>query len=216
MREVAVQANCLICDAHFLVVVTAVPPASAFSGRRGTQEFEDLLEKIQREASHPLHRFLRCPTCTEIVAHCAYQDWLGSKDEECHLSLCKLYSYAPDSEVEAERLPPLFINGKKPEEKPRWQLAHGIGPKTLEVDRSRSGRLHRPSLKQFGITGPRIPAVEDPASFEYTIESIYSLAEHPARLEAALPLLEKNKPLIHAWDNISSDPMITGEAEDTA
>jgi hypothetical protein len=39
----------------------------------------------------------------------------------------------------------------QPGGKPKWRLAQGVGPAGLEVDRSRTGRLHKPSLRMFGI-----------------------------------------------------------------
>ena len=46
MREVAVQHQCLVCYSNFMIVVDLVPSASAFPGKKGTQRFENLLEKV--------------------------------------------------------------------------------------------------------------------------------------------------------------------------
>ena len=35
--------------------------------------------------------------------------------------------------------------------KKRWRLVQGVGPGGLELDKSRTGRIHKPTLKQFRI-----------------------------------------------------------------
>jgi hypothetical protein len=52
-------------------------------------------------------------------------------------------------EVDEEEGPPLYLN-KKTEGKPKFTLCQGIGPRVLDVDRSRSNRIWKPSLVQYG------------------------------------------------------------------
>jgi hypothetical protein len=45
---------------------------------------------------------------------------------------------------------PLYLNGGG-EGKLKWTLAQGVGPPTLELDKSKSGRVYKPTLRQFDI-----------------------------------------------------------------
>ena len=47
--------------------------------------------------------------------------------------------------------PPVYRNDAAPEAKPKWRLTQGVGPPGLELDKSRTGRLHKPSLRAFGV-----------------------------------------------------------------
>ena len=47
-------------------------------------------------------------------------------------------------------LPPVYLNTKA-HGKPKWTLCQGIGPASLEMDRSRSNRVWRPPLAKFGL-----------------------------------------------------------------
>ena len=70
LRDVATIANCLACDDFFMIVVDAIPPPSAFRGRAGTAQQEDMISDIQdnccgptsKDAFHGNIRFLPCPT----------------------------------------------------------------------------------------------------------------------------------------------------------
>jgi hypothetical protein len=53
---------------------------------------------------------------------------------------------------EEGELPPVYENAQtNPGGKPKWRLVQGVGPAGLELDRSRTGRLHKPSLNPFGV-----------------------------------------------------------------
>ena len=53
---------------------------------------------------------------------------------------------------EEGELPPIYEDEQnQPGGKPKWRLAQGVGPAGLELDKSRTGRLHKNSLRPFGI-----------------------------------------------------------------
>lgn len=51
------------------------------------------------------------------------------------ISPCRLLTFDPSSEP-----PPLYLNTAPDDKRPRWNLASGLGPATLELDSSHSGR----------------------------------------------------------------------------
>lgn len=53
------------------------------------------------------------------------------------LQPCRLVSF------EEGELPPLYMNDAQAGAKPKWTLCQGLGPKGLEVDKSKSGRCDR-------------------------------------------------------------------------
>lgn len=229
-RELATVANCFVCDSFFIIVVDTISPASSYSGRKGTVQFENDLEKIQLEhfdasflasgkalgvrnennefekqfdfefeafrlnsdtdsttetsESEPKNVlkckvrkgdkckqkhnniqnitnnttktneklvsknnsrvvFLPCPTCAECLSGLHYMEYL---DSECCavLSPCIYYSF------DVDELPPLYMDIQaNTDKKPKWNLVSGLGPQTLELDSSRSGRIYKPFLKTF-------------------------------------------------------------------
>jgi hypothetical protein len=119
----------------------------------------------------------RCPSCIERVYQMEYQDWLENRTLPPIFSLCIPVVFDDEDEVEEEQnkgteagaatkyksqelnsgpMPPIYLN-RKATGKPKWTLVQGIGPPSLEVDRSRSNRIWRPSLSQFGLCGKEQP-----------------------------------------------------------
>jgi hypothetical protein len=43
------------------------------------------------------------------------------------------------------------MNMANENEKPKWTIIYGLGPKKMELDKSKSGRIYSPSIKQFGL-----------------------------------------------------------------
>jgi hypothetical protein len=107
-----------------------------------------------------------CPTCAELSTGLPHADYLARIAElPTVLTPCRMYSWG-EAEVEAEggagggegeggagpELAPLYMNMQaNPSAKPKWTLVQGLGPPALEVDKSRTNRVFKPSLRQFGI-----------------------------------------------------------------
>ena len=66
--------------------------------------------------------------------------------------------------------PPLYMDFSEGKGKPKWKLVQGVGPPGLEIDSSRSGRLFKPNLRQYGIEGPMYKPLEEGCAL--------TLAEH--------------------------------------
>jgi len=84
----------------------------------------------------------------------------------------------------------------------------GVGPKRLELDRSGSYRIHKPSLRQFGI----VSAIDNPSgkyssdsrSREYHIDICTFFQEKCSYFpEKTLQFLEQHRPLFSTWDSIA-------------
>ena len=134
----------------------------------------DLLVEVQEKwhrqtwtgcREHPsrLSSCSRCPSCTERVYEMDYQSWVEQPELNPVFSLCKVVVFDEgDGTTAGEEqdgvplgsgaLPPIYLN-RKATGKPKWKLCQGIGPATLEMDRSQSNRVWRPSLAQFGLCG---------------------------------------------------------------
>ena len=68
-------------------------------------------------------------------------NWIQESHIPSILTLCRFVKFIE------EEYPPLYINSNR-EGKPKWTLISGVGPQTLEMDRSRSGRIHAPTLRE--------------------------------------------------------------------
>jgi hypothetical protein len=143
-----------------------------------------------RAASANTYDWLRCPTCVEATHGMRYAEWLAQggvygaathtaahggpepeaepepqqlagqlQEDRSVLSPCEYVSFEDDQP------PPLYMDGSSGKGKPKWKLVQGVGPPGLEVDSSRSGRLHKPSLRPFGIETPMYrPLLEEEVS----------------------------------------------------
>mmetsp|Transcript_10373 Transcript_10373/g.15172 ORF Transcript_10373/g.15172 Transcript_10373/m.15172 type:complete len:308 (+) Transcript_10373:70-993(+) len=60
---------------------------------------------------------------------------------------------------------PLYINMAPPSKKPKWEICYGVGPPSLVLDASRSGRLHKKSLHSCGLSPS--PPIERDESLDY-------------------------------------------------
>jgi hypothetical protein len=75
--------------------------------------------------------------------------------------------------------PPVYVdeNAAKGGIKPRYRLVQGVGPAGLELDRSRTGRLHKPSLRPFGIDVRPLSLDDDAAATRETMSEACLFAE---------------------------------------
>eukprot|EP00729_Bicosta_minor_P018305 gene18305-31367_t len=178
-REVAAIANCLLCDTYFMLVVGVAPRAAELRGRKGTKILEEHLSKMQDKL--PSYKSVFCPTCVELMARQSWQEWIagygrrsgggnnglkpaseagdreaddGEADDGeagdadgCEFSVCRLPSFAPEEGEQA----PLYLNAADATAKPKWTLAQGLGPPALELDKSHSGRIYKPTLRPFDV-----------------------------------------------------------------
>lgn len=85
----------------------------------------------------------------------------ASQSLRSSLTLCTPLSLAKGLLFEQETLPPLYLDRRPGGSlKPKWALVSGLGPPGVELDSSRSGRLHKPSLRTTGITAPVFRPIE--------------------------------------------------------
>lgn len=142
-HDVGVIVLCAMCDSYFLVTITSVE-YKCFKGKKGTLALESYFEKLQNKLEQDRYAQMRCPTCMECITGKSYTEWIES-GEPAHLSLVRFVTF------DAAEPPPLYADEVNGGGKPKWSLAQGIGPRTLEMDKSRSNRLYKPALR--GILG---------------------------------------------------------------
>ena len=84
----------------------------------------------------------------------------------------------------------------------------GLGPAGLELDRSGSGRVWKPSLRQYGIDAPRLEATEhglSPADFSYMLQALVEHLEHAAKEAAVVDRFKALKPVFAAWPAVAAE-----------
>ena len=136
-HDVGIVYMCAMCESYFVLGMTSVD-YTQFRGREGTRQLEDYYMKLQTQYEEQNWAMQRCPTCIESATGKSYSDWLSSADPAI-LSVCRAAVF------EDGQPPPLYV--QETAGRNRWSLAQGVGPKTLELDRSRSGRLYKPALR---------------------------------------------------------------------
>ena len=152
--EGAAVSNCLLCDSYALLTLGLLPDRKLARGIKGRAAHEDLLEEFQeKHALKDVTFFLACPTCNAFASasdpnqgfdQVKHGEYL--RDGLAVLTPCHLVVF------DDEELPPVYRNEESDAgRKPRWRLAQGVGPAGLELDRTRTGRLHKNSLRPFGI-----------------------------------------------------------------
>eukprot|EP01104_Vermistella_antarctica_P007215 TRINITY_DN1797_c1_g1_i1.p1 TRINITY_DN1797_c1_g1~~TRINITY_DN1797_c1_g1_i1.p1 ORF type:complete len:269 (+),score=51.02 TRINITY_DN1797_c1_g1_i1:469-1275(+) len=204
-RDVAAVGNCVMCDTYFVMVVTTVD-LNDYRGRKGTRSLEEVLFQVQETLCSETHTcpFLPCPTCIELVYNMPFSQWQAG-NEEAVLAPCLYVRFDPEEST------PLYINNAKNQEvgKPKYNLIQGVGPQTLELDRSVSGRLWKPSLpidKPVDMT--YVNLLRDASSWhparyramcDGAVEAL-NLAQTAATFEAVYGLLVSMKALYSHWD----------------
>ena len=146
-HQVGALARCLLCDSYMMVVIDMLEFAD--SSKKGNQSRTEWLEALQAELSRAQYTLHPCPSCTELVSGQRWGQWLDSKDEPT-ISVVQWVCF----EGLREDLP-VYVNRRPADVKPNWVLGQGVGPKSVELDNSRSGRLHKPAMAQFGIANCR-------------------------------------------------------------
>jgi hypothetical protein len=152
--EGAAVSNCLLCDSYALLTLGLLPDRKLARGIKGRAAHEDLLEEFQeKHALKDVTFFLACPTCNAFASasdpnqgfdQVKHGEYL--RDGLAVLTPCHLVVF------DDEELPPVYRNEESDAgKKPKWRLTQGVGPAGLELDRTRTGRLHKNSLRPFGI-----------------------------------------------------------------
>jgi hypothetical protein len=153
MDEGAAVYNCLLCDSYALLTLGLLPDRKLARGLNGKKAYEDLLGDFQeKRASKRKTYFLACPTCNAFAAASDPNKGFDQvrqgeylREGLAVLTPCHLVAF------DDEELPPVYRDESSQGGKPKWKICQGLGPPGLEVDKTRTGRLHKPSLGQFGI-----------------------------------------------------------------
>ena len=160
--EGAAVYNCLLCDSYALLILGILPDRKLARGTKGQSAYEDALEEFQlARAAEKKLLLLACPTCNAL-AHKYETDQVAQgeflRQGMAVLTPCVLVPF------EDGQPPPVYrdenARGSR-DGKPRWRLCQGVGPAGLELDRTRTRRLHKPSLRPFGIDVSPMELPED-------------------------------------------------------
>ena len=152
--EGAAVSNCLLCDSYALLTLGLLPDRKVARGIKGKAAHEDLLEAFQEKRALKNHTFfLACATCNAFAsASDPNQGFDQVKQGEYLRSRLAVLTPCHLVVFDDEELPPVYRNEESDaKRKPRWRLAQGVGPAGLELDRTRTGRLHKTSLRPVGI-----------------------------------------------------------------
>ncbi|KAK3283882.1 hypothetical protein CYMTET_8433 [Cymbomonas tetramitiformis] len=178
-----------------------VPGAHHFKGREGTRLLEDELERIQLERNRSGLLHLPCPTCAELVHGKRYQEYIASVEDEVVLAPSRLIGFEGEP-------PPLYMNAAPPEKAPKWTISQGLGPKSLELDKSRSGRIYKPTLRQYGVQGIQLDTETlTSGDCKYMLEAACShhfCTQSHSESTVAMDWVER-RPLYLNWDQVSNE-----------
>eukprot|EP01012_Entosiphon_sulcatum_P019805 TRINITY_DN24766_c0_g1_i1.p2 TRINITY_DN24766_c0_g1~~TRINITY_DN24766_c0_g1_i1.p2 ORF type:complete len:291 (+),score=51.46 TRINITY_DN24766_c0_g1_i1:1393-2265(+) len=199
-HDIGAIANCLFCDSYVVVVVDRLAYGQA--GKLGQEKRLEKLMEVQSYLSEHLFTYHHCPTCTELLYNQRFLEWLDRDDRpECSISVMRWV----DFEGVIEDLP-MYVNEAPPESKPRWVLRQGVGPAHLEIDNSHSGRIHKPTLAQYGIANCKLITREErmqgrtSEELKLIMDTVLLVAfvnEDPRKLLGQL--FERYRPLFVSW-----------------
>jgi hypothetical protein len=202
-HDVGIIYVCAMCESYFVLDMTSVD-YTEFRGREGTRQLEDYYMKLQTQYEQQRWAMQRCPTCIESATGKSYSDWLSSA-QPAILSLCRAAVF------EEGEPPPLYV--QETAGRNRWSLAQGVGPKTLEMDRSRSGRLYKPALRGVISTSSLAPYSATEASggaqgHAHMLDAVEAALARAARCgngeaDALAAKLVQCSPAFVNWDNAS-------------
>lgn len=153
MDEGATLYRCALCDSYALLTLGLLPDRKLARGIKGKKAYEDLLEDFQERLA-PVHKtfLLACVTCNAFASASDPEKGFDQvkqgeylRDGLAVLTPCDLVVF------DDQELPPVYRDEASEGGKPKWRLAQGVGPAGLELDRTRTGRLFKPSLRPFGI-----------------------------------------------------------------
>ena len=180
-REIAVVGECLFCSSHVVFPVALMCPDrfQAPSRKKAAALQEEWLEDLQALVTRRAVVSMPCPYCVALLTGQPYAEWRDSvggwsaaadAGPSAAASSGDALSALPSTPLLPFRYvaydvgedPALYVNtadaccpGKK-----KWALCQGVGPQTLDLDRSRSGKVYKKSYRGSGLSGAFLTSVE--------------------------------------------------------
>ncbi|KAJ9455672.1 hypothetical protein DIPPA_19589 [Diplonema papillatum] len=174
-RDVATVVECLFCKSH-VVTPVHVLDTERFQQRPGwpakpQDQQQEFLVEVQAHVASLGYVTRPCPFCVELCTGRPWADFVSAqldrvptdaKEAYTPFFPCKFVSYDPTEP------PPVYVDSSPHpgSSKPKWTLSEGVGPPTLELDRSHSGKLYKKSYRACGLTGDLLSSVEIQAADE--------------------------------------------------
>ncbi|KAL0490454.1 hypothetical protein AKO1_009537 [Acrasis kona] len=199
VREIAMIGNCMMCDSFFVNVVGIVDLAEN-RGAKGKDVLSEQYESVQNKYTDK-PELLHCPTCTELVYGIRFQEFVVS-DKDCVITLSNFMKF------DEEEASPVYINSG--EHKPKYTLVYGVGPKMLELDSSKSGRLYKPSFRALKLPGlstkpfentKERSALEFKEIIDLVNQAVITARDADEKKSLIEDILVPNKPLFDNWEN---------------
>ena len=227
--------NCLLCDTYFMECIDMIEPTE-LTKKKKEEKFITLQQKLTEKMDFQscptcnelcydmkFQDFLSTEKQT-ILSPCIPVLFIDAKEINKHKITLKLetlkidefeiFSENPISnekqieEVEVDEMDdgiPIYINMAEGM-KPKWTLAFGLGPTRIELDNSKSGRIYKPFLKQFGFDGVPYQNEKKFSSVEFLMmnEKILKTYQKVKRnfIDQFNDELKKIKPVYDNWDEI--------------
>eukprot|EP01064_Diplonema_japonicum_P032894 TRINITY_DN6313_c0_g1_i2.p1 TRINITY_DN6313_c0_g1~~TRINITY_DN6313_c0_g1_i2.p1 ORF type:complete len:296 (+),score=74.76 TRINITY_DN6313_c0_g1_i2:219-1106(+) len=156
-KEVGCVAECLVCRSH-VVVKVAMLDATCFEERIGyakpAERQQEWMDELQERVAERKYCSMPCPYCVQVVTGHEWDAFTRGGDE-CLLCPMKYVIYEEGED------PPIYVNRAAHEGgKPKWTLMQGVGPQSLELDKSRSGKVYKKSYRGSGLRGGFLQSVE--------------------------------------------------------
>jgi hypothetical protein len=195
-REIASIANCMFCNAHFVVVLSAI---SINEGEGvNAQLLQDRLEGICRKLlTQQPFELIRCPACTEIITGMSFADWLYS-DISPVFTLCVFEHFNSPAT--------LYVNTSPNILNPQWQLILGNGPKELVLKDTQSGLLHSNTFNTWGAFNPTNynPQHRSKRDHLYIIDTVHQAVRNNANATQFVAQLHPHRPLFINWEHVAN------------
>eukprot|EP01080_Neovahlkampfia_damariscottae_P010616 gene10616-3239_t len=235
MRQLGMICNCLLCDTYFMECIDTIEPKELTKDTK-QEKFITLQTKLTEKMDFQscptcnelcydmkFQDFLSTEKET-ILSPCIPVLFIDQKEihkkkkilkiENTKMNEFELFEENPTDkekeyeEVEIEEIDdgiPIYINMTE-SMKPKWTLAFGLGPTRIELDSSKSGRIYKPFLRQFGLDGTPYQNEKNFTSYEFTemntkILKCYQKVKRNF-IDQFNDELKKIKPVYDNWDEI--------------
>ena len=105
---------------------------------------------------------LPCSYCITLLLNKGYDEWLTSSAEDDFSATFFPFVLV---EYDADEGAPLYIDTQEHAGgKRKWSLVQGVGPQSLDMDKTHSGKVYKKSYRGSGLSGDFLSSVETQAN----------------------------------------------------
>jgi hypothetical protein len=235
MRQLGMITNCLLCDTYFVECIDTIEPTELNKNSKEDklvtlqQKFTGKLDfqacPTCNELCHNMKfQDFQGSEKETVLSPCLPVLFIDEKEINHHKRKIKIENSKADEfeayeenvkkEIEYKELEideiddgiPIYINLNEGM-KPKWTLTLGLGPQKIELDNSKSGRIYKPFLKQFGLDGVPFQNTEEYSNVDFSMmnEKILKTFQKLKKnyYQQFLDELKNIKPIYNNWDKIN-------------